>query len=195
MGVVFMRPAGTAVGLPITNTKQINVIAITSKKTSPATADNLSKIAKKLGGTSNGPPGSLSEYLGGLGLVTGISGSFSDSLSVDGGKAIIANKYGKFNTIDIQGIAFHRVVQAGSGGASCNTLSGNGVERILAYFQDNRMSSRASNGNRWTVVTIGTTKIYGSVIRVQFSMLDTQYNIWKWTLRLLTEQDVITGHA
>jgi len=192
MSVIFANPAGTAVGLPVLNTKQVNVVSITAMKTSNPPGVTLSNIAKGLGGTSNGPPGSLSEYMGGLGLVTGLSGSFSDSLSVKGGKGIVADKYGVFNTIDIHGIAFHRVVQASSSGNSCDTLAGNGIERILAYFQDNRMSQ---SNKRWTVVKIGTTKIYGSVLSVQFSMLDTQYNIWKWTIRILTEQDIITGNV
>jgi hypothetical protein len=194
MAVVFSKPTGTAVGFQVVNGSPASIISITAKKVGVNPQAQLSNWASRLGGVPNGPPGSLTQYLSGLGIVTGLAGSFRDSISTRDGAAIVANVNGVTHTLNVTGIAFQRVERPSGGDGSCTVEYGHGLEGVLAYFQDNRLSNSA-NAGRYTVVKIGGTKLDCAVVGVSFQLLNSQYNLWSWTLDMLVAPNIQAGAA
>ena len=200
MGVVFSsppslykNPTGTAVGMQVVNGSPLDVVSITAKKSASNPQAQLSQLAQGLGGQVGGAPGSLSQYLGGLGIVVGITGSFRDSISPNDGATISASVDGSMHRLEIYGVAFHQMSTPSSGGG-CNLPSGTGIERMLGYFQDNRLGNIA-NAGKWTVVKLGNTALDCVVIGLDFRMMDTKFNVWAWRLSLLVWPDIQTGAA
>lgn len=188
---LFKNPIGTAVGVPVINGSPANIVSISAAKASGDVAGRLSSWAEGIGGSYGGAPGSLSQYMSGTGMVTGITGSFADSISTNDGANLFATTMGNNYSMSVSGVSFHRSEEGGDGD-SCNELTGNGVEPILAYFEDNHVAN-VKNAGRYTTVKIGkTVNIACVVVGVEFSMLDTRYNLWNWTLNMIAPPHGVT---
>lgn len=191
MAVVFSNPSGMAVGTKVVNGAPANIISITARKVGRNPQAQLSNWASRLGGTAHGKPGSLNQYLSGLGIVTGMSGRISESVSTYDGAALMVNVNAKYHELQIQGIAFNQVSTPSSSG-TCTPVYGHGLEGVLAYFQDNR-AGNDNNAGRWTIVKIGGTKLDCAVTGVSFKLIDTKFNLWAWTLVLLISPIIHAG--
>ena len=190
---MFKSPAGTSVGIPVENGSPVGIVSVTAKKSGTNPFATISSWGSDLGGTAQGPPGSLTQYLDGLGIITGIDGNFKDSISTKDGAAIVANIHGAMHNLSIAGIAFHSIKKQSSG-TGCSVVRRHGIEGVLAYFQDYRLGN-IQNAGRYTVVQIGTTKLNCAVVGVQFRMLDTRYNLWNWVLHTLVAPNIQAGAA
>jgi hypothetical protein len=188
---LFKNATGTAVGMPVINGSPAKLIGIGAAKVAGNPQDKLSNWARGLGGTAEGPPGTLNQYISELGIVTQMAGSFKDSISKPDGVSVVATVEGELHRFSVRGIAFHRTVQPGAGG-TCNVRYGHGIEGLLGYFEDNRISR---NPGQWTVIRIGGSVLRGVVTSLDFAMHDTKFNLWSWRLGLMIHPNIQAGQA
>jgi len=189
---IYANPTGSAIGIQVKTGSTAGIIVVAAEKTSEEPGTRLSQMAQRAGGTPGGEPASINAYLRGYGIITGIRGSFSDAISIQEGTTIIASVNAKFGAVQIQGVCFHEVLKATTGGCARDSSGRHGIESILAYFEDNRISNTKAV---ITTVKIGTSVIKGAVTKIQFAVIDEQYNIWGWIIHLLSHPNIVAGLA
>lgn len=114
-----------------------------------------------------------------FGFVTGITGGYSDSVEWTNATKVPSVSPAPIGRFNVEGIAF---------GAICDPsgTQRHGVEDVLHYYYWRRVSNdrAVSAKNNYLAFRIGQTMFYGWVIGVDFSQLDANFNIWRWTLPL-----------
>ena len=144
-------------------------------------------------------PPALREYFGlrtatSMGFVTGVSGSFKeavDDLDGSGTVTVSNNRLGEFA---VNGVAFSNVAvttAAAGSGEDCFFSRRHGIEGLLHFYNKNRVSALSDTAGQrrknplGVALTLGTTKLFGQVVGMQFGMLNTDFNLFAWSVTLL----------
>ena len=130
---------------------------------------------------------SLKQMIFPLGLITGISIDYSDSYS-DNAHRILTLSTQRLGVATITGVTFERTCEQGSSTNTAGVMQSgeHGLERILEYYYNNRVSNQQKKaiGPSVTKIKIGNTNIDGWVVGLTVQPQNFDYRIWQWALKL-----------
>lgn len=183
MGAIFSSQVGIAKSLKVENAITTN-ISISAGKTpksgnvadsaiqglrgNPTTSTDTSNTSLK---DSFGPENAR------LGFVTTIQGGFSEAVSDIDSTGLVSVKLNRLGKFIVTGVAFN---------TSCDNEGRHGIEGVLKYYKDNRISE---NKHNFTIIQIGQTKLKGRVEGMSIAPLSSDFNLWNWSISLLVYPD------